>query len=316
MRAQVTNGRTTRRWEGGAGDWPGEWQQLDGHGGGNIHFGGFGAGGGGVGCNTYRNKLIGEVCPNIGSGCHVGFCQDPGQARRVYSCFDSCTHHQCDDLVNLLWQDGVEWASCEWHGGVQPDFPPTVALFTHFPCPSAAGSAFQDCMCAGFCLADCIKLVGGETCYEYYCDVPPKEPRPIITFDDCSVEQMQAVEDSVRRICLHLRLTLPPGCEHPCLSDYRFKDCLREICAGTRHVNVICAGDDAGWCDGKQARTWRGFIWLCQSFFVHTERFFDSNLFHELLHWCQPGLEWEFGWSAVERRQERCYPDTTGLGPE
>ena len=164
MRAQVTNGRTTRRREGGAGDWPGEWQQLDGHGGGNIHCGGFGAGGGGVGCNTYRNKLMGEVCPNIGSGCHVGFCQDPGQARRVYSCFDSCTFNECHQLAELLWQDGVEWASCEWHGGVQPDFPPTVALFTHFPCPSAAGSAFQDCLCSGLCLDECIQYLGAQPC--------------------------------------------------------------------------------------------------------------------------------------------------------
>ena len=40
VEVQVTNGRKTRRREGGAGDWPGEWQQLDGHGGGNIHCGG------------------------------------------------------------------------------------------------------------------------------------------------------------------------------------------------------------------------------------------------------------------------------------
>jgi len=172
VRAQVTNGRTTRRWEcGGAGGWPGEWQQLDGYGGGNIHFGGFGAGGAGVGCHVVRNRLIASVCPTIGSYCTHEFCQEAGQPRWAFSCFDSCTHHQCDDLVNLLWQDGVEWASCEWHGDVGWDSPATVAVFAQVACGgrdgrdiSSGGSAFQDCLCAGRCLTDCIEYVGGKPC--------------------------------------------------------------------------------------------------------------------------------------------------------
>jgi len=294
--------------EGGAGD------------GGGVGSGGGGGGIGGEGgeprCHVLYNGMYWRDCPLVGAGCIWTTCKDPGSPEYVYSCFNRCTYGECKQLQELVWDAGDVFCWCTWQGGVAQDYPPIVALFTQ-SLSEGPGSPLADCLSSGLCLDECIDKAGGKVCTGDPCDVPPEPPTPSIISPTCTSSQRRRLEDSLKRICLHLGLTLPEGCEHECLSDYEFKQCLRDICAGKRSVRFKCLTDDNWYCKlfghNQPAFTWWWRIWLCPDFFRPIDYVFDSRLFHELLHWCEPGIEWEPPWGGgpVERRQEKCYPGTT-----
>ena len=270
-------------------------------------------------CVILGNYLRGYAC-NWSCASECGSCLNNQCCSYTMCCTNGCTLQECSEIREaILSENSCDVLHCgpsfPGAGYDEPGWHVDVICPCECPPPRYGSGPFKDCLCSIGDLNFCMTLVGAQPCCEGPCDVPPEEPRISVLIDSsCTMDEGKEIILSVKRICLHLGLTLPPGCEHECLSDYQFIQCLRDICAGKRTVRVRCG--DWWWCGlFGSARTYAGWIWLCRSHFlrVHGGRYFDSYLFHELLHWCEPGWEWEPPWGGgpVERRQGRCYPGTT-----